>query len=122
MLWLDLLDSFFATFVHGWLITNGAGLASNPIDTARRRMMMTLGEAVKYKGSLDAFSQTLKNGGAKSLFKCADANILRANARAGVLAGCEKLQQLIIFGKKYGSGGANGRPIISLCMLLLLVF
>ncbi|KAK8650414.1 hypothetical protein V6N13_140053 [Hibiscus sabdariffa] len=101
----DLQDSFFASFALGWLITNGAGLASYPIDTVRRRMMMTSGEAVKYKSSLDAFSQILKNEGAKSLFKGAGANILRAIAGAGVLAGYDKLQ-LIVFGKKYGSGGA----------------
>ncbi|CAB4278231.1 unnamed protein product [Prunus armeniaca] len=70
------------SFGLGWVITNGAGLASYPIDTVRRRMMMTSGEAVKYKSSLDAFSQILKNEGAKSLFKGAGANILRA------VAGC----------------------------------
>ncbi|RWR82829.1 ADP,ATP carrier protein 1, mitochondrial [Cinnamomum micranthum f. kanehirae] len=100
-----LQDSFFASFALGWVITNGAGLASYPIDTVRRRMMMTSGEAVKYKSSLDAFSQILKNEGAKSLFKGAGANILRAVAGAGVLAGYDKLQ-VIVFGKKYGSGGA----------------
>ncbi|KAL0011535.1 hypothetical protein SO802_006643 [Lithocarpus litseifolius] len=98
-------DSFFASFALGWLITNGAGLASYPIDTVRRRMMMTSGEAVKYKSSLDAFSQILKNEGAKSLFKGAGANILRAIAGAGVLAGDDKLQ-LIVVREKYGSGGA----------------
>ncbi|KAK6928717.1 Mitochondrial substrate/solute carrier [Dillenia turbinata] len=97
-----LQDSFFASFALGWVITNGAGLASYPIDTVRRRMMMTSGEAVKYKSSMDAFSQILKNEGAKSLFKGAGANILRAVAGAGVLAGYDKLQ-MIVFGKKYGS-------------------
>ncbi|XP_030495411.1 ADP,ATP carrier protein 1, mitochondrial [Cannabis sativa] len=100
----DMQDSFFASFALGWLITNGAGLASYPIDTVRRRMMMTSGEAVKYKSSFDAFTQILKNEGAKSLFKGAGANILRAIAGAGVLSGYDKLQ-LVVFGKKYGSGG-----------------
>ncbi|GJY50003.1 ADP,ATP carrier protein, mitochondrial [Tanacetum coccineum] len=98
-------DSFFASFALGWLVTNGAGLASYPIDTVRRRMMMTSGEAVKYKSSLDAFTQILKKEGARSLFKGAGANILRAVASAGVLAGYDKLQVLVL-GKKYGSGGA----------------
>ncbi|KAI3771469.1 hypothetical protein L6452_02634 [Arctium lappa] len=98
-------DSFFASFAHGWLITNGAGLASYPIDTVRRRMMMTSGEAVKYKSSLDAFTQILKNEGAKSLFKGVGTNILRVVVVAGVLAGYDKLQ-VIVLGKKYGSGGA----------------
>ncbi|XP_010447988.1 PREDICTED: ADP,ATP carrier protein 3, mitochondrial-like [Camelina sativa] len=99
-----LQDSFLASFLLGWGITIGAGLASYPIDTVRRRMMMTSGEAVKYKSSLQAFSQIVKNEGAKSLFKGAGANILRAVAGAGVLAGYDKLQ-LIVLGKKYGSGG-----------------
>ncbi|KAK8655283.1 hypothetical protein V6N13_107870 [Hibiscus sabdariffa] len=73
---------------------------SYPIDTARRRIMMTSGEAVKYKSSLDA------NEGAKSLFKGVGANILRAVAGAGVLACYDKLQ-VIFFGKKYGSGGGG---------------
>ncbi|KAG0470878.1 hypothetical protein HPP92_017578 [Vanilla planifolia] len=62
-----LQDNFFASFLLGWGITIGAGLASYPIDTVRRRMMMTSGEAVKYKSSMDAFNQILKNEGAKSL-------------------------------------------------------
>ncbi|GKE56716.1 ADP,ATP carrier protein 1, mitochondrial-like protein, partial [Tanacetum coccineum] len=53
----SLQDSFFASFALGWVITNGAGLASYPIDTVRRRMMMTSGQAVKYKSSMDAFTK-----------------------------------------------------------------
>nr|GEV67902.1 ADP,ATP carrier protein 1, mitochondrial-like [Tanacetum cinerariifolium] len=68
-------------------------------------MMMTSGEAVKYKSSLDVFTQILKKEGARSLFKGAGANILRAVAGAGVLACYDKLQVLVLR-KKYGSGGA----------------
>lgn len=96
--WL-LQDSFAASFALGWVITSGASVASYPMDTVRRRMMMTSGEAVKYKSSMDAFSQILKKEGAKSLFKGAGANILRAIAGAGALSGYDKLQ-LIIFGKQ----------------------
>ncbi|KAI4378327.1 hypothetical protein MLD38_015818 [Melastoma candidum] len=102
----DLQENFLASFLLGWGITIGAGLASYPIDTVHRRMMMTSGEAVEYKSSLDAFFQIIKNEGTKSLFKGAGANILRAVAGAGVLAGCNKMQ-LIMFGKKYGSGGGG---------------
>ncbi|KAJ0763595.1 putative mitochondrial carrier protein [Helianthus annuus] len=83
----SLQDNFFASFALGWLITNGAGLASYPIDKVRRRMMMTSGEAVKYKNTFDAFNQIVKKEGVKSLFKGGGANILRAVAGAGVLAG-----------------------------------
>ncbi|MQK22377.1 hypothetical protein EI013_28835, partial [Escherichia coli] len=61
-------DSFFASFLLGWGITIGAGLASYPIDTVRRRMMMTSGEAVKYRSSLHAFQTIVANEGSKSLF------------------------------------------------------
>uniref|UniRef100_A0A0C9S6E4 ADP/ATP translocase n=1 Tax=Wollemia nobilis TaxID=56998 RepID=A0A0C9S6E4_9CONI len=100
----DLQNNFLASFLLGWGITIGAGLASYPIDTVRRRMMMTSGEAVKYKSSMDAFKQIMQKEGSKSLFKGAGANILRAVAGAGVLAGYDQLQ-LLLLGKKYGSGG-----------------
>jgi solute carrier family 25 (adenine nucleotide translocator) protein 4/5/6/31 len=102
----NLKDSFVASFLLGWAITIGAGLASYPLDTVRRRMMMTSGEAVKYKSSYHAFLEIVKKEGYKSLFKGAGANILRAIAGAGVLAGYDKLQ-LIVFGKTYGSGGGG---------------
>ncbi|CAJ0631456.1 195_t:CDS:2 [Entrophospora sp. SA101] len=87
-------------FLLGWCVTIGAGLASYPIDTIRRRMMMTSGEAVKYKSSLHACKEIIAKEGTKSLFKGAGANILRAIAGAGVLAGYDKLQ-VIFLGKKY---------------------
>jgi len=99
-------DSFIGSFFLGWSITIGAGLASYPIDTIRRRMMMTSGEAVKYKSSMHAFNEIIKKEGMKSLFKGAGANILRAIAGAGVLAGYDQLQ-IIFFGKTYGSGGGG---------------
>jgi solute carrier family 25 (adenine nucleotide translocator) protein 4/5/6/31 len=99
----NLKDSFLASFLLGWGITIGAGLASYPIDTIRRRMMMTSGQAEKYSSSIQAFSQIVKKEGVASLFKGAGANILRAVAGAGVLAGYDALQ-LIVFGKKYGGG------------------
>jgi solute carrier family 25 (mitochondrial adenine nucleotide translocator), member 4/5/6/31 len=54
----------------GWGITIGAGLASYPIDTVRRRMMMTSGEAVRYKGSMDAFKQITVHRDGQILFMC----------------------------------------------------
>lgn len=100
----SLQDSFLASFGLGWAITIGAGLASYPIDTVRRRMMMTSGAAVKYTSSVQCFSEIVKKEGVRSLFKGAGANILRAVAGAGVLAGYDWLQVKVI-GKKYGSGG-----------------
>lgn len=90
--------------------------------------MMTSGEAVKYKSSAHAFAEIVKKEGTKSLFKGAGnllyllvlflffhfmlslltlnlgANILRAVAGAGVLAGYDQLQ-IIFLGKAYSGGG-----------------
>jgi len=93
-------DNFLVNFALGWAVTTGAGLASYPIDTVRRRMMMTSGAAVKYDSSLHCFREVIKNEGYKSLFKGAGANILRAIAGAGVLSGYDYLQ-VAVFGKKY---------------------
>merc|ERR1711926_44144 len=69
---------------------------SYPIDTIRRRMMMTSGGGVRYKGSIDCGVQIMKNEGFMSLMKGAGANILRGVAGAGVLAGFDKFQQMYI--------------------------
>ncbi|GLI81991.1 ADP/ATP carrier protein [Penicillium ochrochloron] len=92
--------SFLASFLLGWTVTTAAGVASYPLDTVRRRMMMTSGEAVKYKSSMDAARQIVAQEGVKSLFKGAGANILRGVAGAGVLSIYDQVQ-LILFGKKF---------------------
>jgi len=92
----DLKNNFFASFLLGWLVTITAGLASYPLDTVRRRMMMTSGEAVKYKSSWDCTKQIVAKEGVKSLFNGAGANILRGIAGAGVLSGFDKLQEVYI--------------------------
>jgi len=88
--------SVLLSFLLGWGVTITAGLMSYPIDTIRRRMMMTSGSAVKYKGSIDCGMQILKNEGFMSMMKGAGANILRGVAGAGVLAGFDKFKELYI--------------------------
>ncbi|KAK1773835.1 mitochondrial carrier domain-containing protein [Copromyces sp. CBS 386.78] len=99
----DLKNNFFASFALGWCVTTAAGIASYPLDTIRRRMMMTSGEAVKYKSSFDAASQIVAKEGVKSLFKGAGANILRGVAGAGVLSIYDQLQ-VLLFGKAFKGG------------------
>lgn len=99
----DMKDNLAINFLLGWGVTVGSGLASYPIDTIRRRMMMTSGEAEKYSGSIDAAQKILAKEGFKSFFKGAGANILRGVAGAGVLALYDRLQMLM-FGKKFGGG------------------
>merc|ERR1711933_243928 len=99
----SLEGNFLASFLLGWTVTTTAGVASYPLDTIRRRMMMTSGEAVKYKSSLDAASQIVAKEGVKSLFKGAGANILRGVAGAGVLSIYDQVQ-LLMFGKAFKGG------------------
>jgi len=93
----------------GWGVTVTAGLASYPIDTIRRRMMMTSGEAVKYTSSLDCARQIYKKEGTLSFFKGAGANILRGVAGAGVLAGFDKFQKVYIAYKEGGDHPPAGK-------------
>jgi solute carrier family 25 (adenine nucleotide translocator) protein 4/5/6/31 len=81
------------SFLLGWGVTIVSGLASYPIDTIRRRMMMTAGSGSSYKGSIDCGTQILKNEGFMSMMKGAGANVLRGVAGAGVLAGCDLVKE-----------------------------
>lgn len=85
-----------ASFLLGYGVTVTSGLISYPVDTIRRRMMMTSGQAVKYKGSIDCTMQILKHEGFMSMMKGAGANILRGVAGAGVLSGFDKFKELYI--------------------------
>jgi solute carrier family 25 (adenine nucleotide translocator) protein 4/5/6/31 len=83
-------------FLLGWGVTVTAGLMSYPIDTIRRRMMMTSGGGVKYNGSVDCARQIMAKEGFMSMMKGAGANVLRGVAGAGVLAGFDKFQSMYI--------------------------
>lgn len=88
--------AFIYRFGVGYAVTVSAGLLSYPIDTIRRRMMMTSGEAVKYNGSMDCAAQIMKAEGFMSFMKGAGANILRGMAGAGVLAGFDVMKAAYI--------------------------
>jgi len=90
------IDTFVINFFLGWAVTIFAGLLSYPLDTVRRRMMMTSGAAVKYASSMDCMRQVIKAEGVKSLFKGAGANILRGVAGAGVLSGVDAIKPIYV--------------------------
>ena len=83
-------------FLLGYVITVTANLIAYPLDTVRRRMMMTSGEQVHYKGSIDCAMQIIRKEGPMSMMKGAGANILRNIAGAGVLVGFDKSKEFYI--------------------------
>ena len=87
-------SNFTLCFILGWFVTCLAGIIDYPIDTVRRRMMMTSGETLKYRNSIDCAIQIIKLEGFKAMMKGASANVLRTAAGAGVLAGSDKLKEL----------------------------
>ncbi|CAI4054778.1 hypothetical protein N7582_000164 [Saccharomyces uvarum] len=96
----SLEGSFLASFLLGWVVTTGASTCSYPLDTVRRRMMMTSGQAIKYDGAFDCMRKIIAAEGVSSLFKGCGANILRGVAGAGVISMYDQLQ-MILFGKKF---------------------
>jgi solute carrier family 25 (adenine nucleotide translocator) protein 4/5/6/31 len=97
--------SLLLSFGLGYAVTVTSGLISYPVDTIRRRMMMTSGQAEKYAGSIDCFVKIMKKEGFMSLMNGAGANVLRGIAGAGVLSGFDKLVQLYLGVKVDVSGG-----------------
>ena len=97
--------SFLLSFALGYTVTVVSGLLSYPIDTIRRRMMMTSGEAVKYKGSMDCAMQILRNEGFMSMMNGAGANILRAVAGAVVVSVFDFIVQFYPGGAKIDTSG-----------------
>ncbi len=90
------LFQWLSTFFLGWGVTITSGLVAYPIDTIKRRMMMTSGEKVKYRGSLDCLAHVLKDEGWRALFKGAGVNIVRGVAGAGVLSGFDKFKKVYV--------------------------
>lgn len=87
--------NFFASFALGWSSTALAGLAAYPLDTVRRRMMMTSGTGQNYKNFASAMTQIVRAEGVSTLMRGAGANILRGVASAGVLSIYDQAQILM---------------------------
>ena len=76
-----------AKYIVAQTVTAAAGVASYPLDTVRRRLMMQSGRGeILYNGTLDCFAKIYKNeGGAKPFFKGALSNVFRGVGGALVL-------------------------------------
>jgi len=93
---LVLCDSstWLETFLLGWMVTIVSGLTAYPLDTLKRRMMMTAGQSVKYRGSWECYKEVVRLEGRRALFKGAGVNIIRGVAGAGVLSGFDRLKKV----------------------------
>jgi len=100
---------FLEKFALGYAVTVSAGLISYPLDTIRRRLMMTSGKhAGKYKNSMDCTRKILKDEGVKALYKGAGSNILRGLAGALVLVGFDYCKGFYLDWKYPESKGKRG--------------
>merc|ERR1719230_1329427 len=88
--------NLMATFLLGQIVTVSAGIISYPLDTVRRRLMMTSGQGTKmYNGTIDCFSKIIQKEGALALFKGCLSNVIRGTGGALVLTFYDKIQDAL---------------------------
>ena len=86
----------FAMWAFAQVVTVGAGVASYPLDTVRRRLMMDSGRKEKmYQGTMDCFKRIYLDEGGGAFFKGALSNILRGTGGALVLVFYSKAEALV---------------------------
>jgi solute carrier family 25 (adenine nucleotide translocator) protein 4/5/6/31 len=77
--------------------TTLSGLASYPLDTVRRRLMMQSGRTtVLYKGTIDCMRKIYLEKGLKAFYKGALSNVFRGTGGALVLVLYEKIQKMLM--------------------------
>jgi len=89
--------NIFAVWMFAQVVTVGAGIVSYPLDTVRRRLMMTSGKSKKmYTGTMDCFAKIYRDEGGKAFFKGCLSNVLRGTGGALVLTFYDKIQAMLI--------------------------
>jgi solute carrier family 25 (adenine nucleotide translocator) protein 4/5/6/31 len=88
--------NFLASFALGWGVVATAGLCAYPLDTVRRRMMMTSGTGLYYKNFFVAMATIARQEGVSSLMRGALANVMRGVASAGILSIYDQAQAHLI--------------------------
>ena len=91
-----LTDTWLEIFLLGWAVTIISGISAYPLDTVKRRMMMTAGQEVKYSSSMACLKEVVLKEGSSALFRGAGVNVVRGVAGAGVLTGFERMKKLYI--------------------------
>lgn len=90
--------NFFKMWAFAQFVTVSAGVASYPLDTVRRRLMMQSGRGsgeIMYTGTIDCFNKILKNEGPKAFFKGSLSNVIRGTGGALVLVFYDKIQSYL---------------------------
>lgn len=100
--------NFFAMWGFAQIVTVSAGIVSYPLDTVRRRLMMTSGKTGKdklYDGTMDCFAKIYRDEGGKAFFKGCLSNVIRGTGGALVLVFDSKIKAMLYGGEaKLGSG------------------
>lgn len=98
--------NFFAVWAFAQAVTVSAGIASYPLDTVRRRLMMQSGRAdIMYTGTIDCFKKILKDEGPKAFFKGSLSNVIRGTGGALVLVFYDKIQSFLGIEAPSSAGG-----------------
>ena len=85
--------NFLAVWGFAQFVTVGAGIVSYPLDTVRRRLMMTSGAKEKmYDGTMDCFKKIYKDEGGRAFFKGCLSNVIRGTGGALVLVFYDKIK------------------------------
>jgi solute carrier family 25 (mitochondrial adenine nucleotide translocator), member 4/5/6/31 len=85
--------NFFAMWAFAQFVTVTAGIASYPLDTVRRRLMMQSGRGdLLYAGTIDCIKKIYANEGGKAFFKGCLSNVIRGTGGALVLVFYDKIQ------------------------------
>ena len=82
----EMEENMAATFGLGYLAAIVSGAVSYPLDTVRRRMMMTSGESIKFSGTLSCMHKIQAEGGFGAFFRGGAANIVGGVTGAAVFS------------------------------------
>ena len=91
--------NFFAMWAFAQIVTVSAGIASYPLDTVRRRLMMQSGKKggdIQYTGTWDCFVKIAQQEGPRAFFKGSLSNVIRGTGGALVLVFYDKIQAMFI--------------------------
>lgn len=99
LIWGDSKPNILAQWFFAQCVTVTAGIVSYPLDTVRRRLMMTSGKTGKdkmYDGTMDCFRKIYANeGGVKPFFKGCLSNVIRGTGGALVLVFYDRIQEML---------------------------